>query len=236
MEWEWAGMIDRYDLLLAYAEGYADLTSDAFLPVLVVYFALAAAFSVGPRRVDGEIASPPGPGPLIMFVFSFGLYFVFSALMVTDFAQAAMMYGRFVTWLGAGLAVLLGLLLFRFAWQAWRGRAASVFGLSTLIWAGLMGAAAAAAYHPTPDQALFSALVLAGLDGCLINGGLLVSVYILGLALPLLILGPPVGFVVYLIHRFRRIAGLTAAAAGVVLIGWGWFMVRDLPWDRIMVF
>jgi hypothetical protein len=39
-----------------------------------------------------------------------------------------------------------------------------------------------------------------------------------------------------LIHRFRRIAGLTAAAAGVVLIGWGWFMVRDLPWDRIMVF
>jgi cytochrome c-type biogenesis protein len=172
---------------LAFAAGLVSFVSPCVLPLVPGYLAAISGVSVaeineaGWRRILG---------PSLLFIGSFSTIFIMLGLAATALGQTLRDNQDLLTDIGAVLLIAMGLLFIGSMYVDRLNRDWHVDALLARVGKGgpiVAGAAFSIAWTPCVGPVLGGILTLAGLDGELINGALLLAVYSLGLAIPFLL-------------------------------------------------
>lgn len=101
------------------------------------------------------------------------------------------------------------------------GDAPAGWHVPRVVVAAVLGAAFAIGWSPCVGPILASILVLAGVQGGVAGGALLLAVYSAGLSVPFLILGASAEKGALLLRRFRKTGRWIELVGGILLVGLG---------------
>ena len=211
----------------AFGAGLISITSPCCLPLLPGYLGYLAGLSpdgVSERRARTVAAAA-------LFVTGFTVVFVALGATASELGSLLLNYRQALFQVAGGLIVLMGLALLlegRIGLLGRGGDWSRRWGRGQL-WASLpLGMAFAITWTPCIGPILGAVLTLAGSTADLDKGVALLSVYSLGLGLPLLALSLSVGRVRPVLSRFRRAAAIAQAVAGGLLVAMGALLLTGL--------
>lgn len=214
---------DPATALVALGAGVASFFAPCILPVVPGYLAFITG---GDRATRGRRLLLTGA-----FVAGFAVLFVVMGLLVgtvgtTPWFRAA---DEWVERIGGTLIIAFGLYMtgllkiplldrevsFRGRLPADMGAVSGAFGL---------GAAFGVGWSPCVGPVLASILVVAGVQGGALQGGLLLGIYALGMAVPFLVVGVTADRGAAFLKRHRRAARWAEVAGGILLVVLGIFV------------
>jgi cytochrome c-type biogenesis protein len=225
---------------VAFVAGLISFLSPCILPVMPAYLTVISGLSLGELR-DGE---PGGHLRRRVLTTSFAFVAGFSAVFVALGASASWLGGALRTFhfevfgFAIGIAQLAGAIVIAMGLHlaGWlripalsrtvqlrsRDDAAGLVGAFT------MGAAFAFGWSPYIGPVLGTILAIAGAHDTVARGIYLLAVYSAGLAVPFLLSGWSIEFLLRLMSRMWRHLGLLEKSAGLLLVAIGVLMVTDL--------
>jgi cytochrome c-type biogenesis protein len=193
----------------------------------------------------------------LLYTIGFSIVFVLMGLLVGLGGARLIMYRDVLTKVGAVFVIFFGLYLLgasRLQILSWMQRE-RVFHPSSVLRPGnplssfLFGATFAFGWTPCIGPILGSVLFLASSSSTIGQGGVLLGVFALGLALPFLLLAIAIGSATQMVRRLQRwlpminrLGGLLLVVLGVLLLvdGFGWWnaLIYDLfsfiNYDRLL--
>lgn len=222
---------------VAFLAGLASFLSPCVLPLIPVYLAYLAG-----TTLDDLLSAAPRRRLMLVhaafFVLGFSLVFIAMGASASALGGLLFRWRSVIERLGGAVMVLLGLwmigalkaaFLYREARFHFRDKPAGFFG------SVLVGASFAAGWTPCVGPVLASILLLASQTGSVGQGALLLSVYSLGFALPLILCALLLERAVGLLKRIspalpwiEKGTGACLIFLGVVLAG-GWYS-RVFSW------
>ncbi len=215
--------------LAAVSAGLLSFFTPCVLPLVPVYFTIITGISLdeltGASRAEIRrkviVAT-------IFFVAGFSLVFVLlgaSASFIGNFLQA---YRQYLKIIGGIVIIVLGLHLsgairipaMQVEKRLWvKNRSLRLLGVL------VAGMAFAAGWTPCIGPILGSILIIAGSQGQMTDGIVLLSLYSLGLGLPFLFLSVFINFLLIFLKRINRIIRYINPVAGILLIAAGLYLV-----------
>jgi cytochrome c-type biogenesis protein len=209
--------------LVAFGAGLLSFFAPCVLPVIPGYvaFVTGGTASSVKRRL----------GLTLAFVSGFSLAFVAIGLLI-GLVGTTEAFRSAETWLQrvGGTVIILfglhmtGLLTLSFLQREVRYQGQAPDQLGPVTGAAFLGAAFGVGWSPCVGPVLASILVLAGLEGGALAGGLLLTAYAAGLAIPFLILGVTADRGAAWLRDHQRIAQGVEIVGGTLLIVLGIFV------------
>jgi cytochrome c-type biogenesis protein len=207
-------------LPLAFVAGILSFLSPCVLPLVPSYLAYVGGSADAERRVLLRNS--------LMFILGFALIFVGLGASASALGSLLRAYRPALIAVGGVLIIGFGLMmlgLIRLPWL-YRDTRARVGGDTSTPWgATLLGMAFAAGWTPCIGPVLGAILTLAGANGTLGAGVLLLAVYALGLGIPFLIAALALEPFVRASARFRRYLPWIERGSGALLLIAGVLMV-----------
>ncbi len=213
---------------LAFLAGLASFLSPcvfALVPAYVSY--LGGRSAVSADRKDGSSWNALSHG--LAFVLGFSLVFITLGLISSALGALLADLQDYVAKIGGAVAILLGLqfagiIHIRFLEYDLHPQN-RVQQERSYLSSALMGVFFSAGWTPCVGPALGVILTLAANGGSPVQGGLLLSAYSAGLAIPFLLAATQIGWVSYVLRRFpkfgitvQRVMGVALALVGVLLL------------------
>ena len=209
------------DVPVAFLAGLISFVSPCVLPLVPGY--LAAISGVAVDEID-EAGWRRVLGPALLFILSFSAVFISLGLAATALGQALRDNQDLLSDVGAVLLIAMGALFIGAMYVDRLNRDWHVDALLARVGKGgpiVAGAAFSIAWTPCVGPALGGILTLAGIDGELADGALLLAVYSLGLAIPFLLTAIAFSRATAAFAVIRRHYRLIVAAGGGILIATG---------------
>lgn len=215
---------------LAFIAGLASFLSPCVLPMMPIYLASLAGTSF-------EELTTKTPRRLLLvnsgfFILGFSIVFIAMGASASYLGQLLFSYRGWIERAGGAVLILFGLWMMGLLRLDFLYKDARVHldkKPAGMLGSVLIGAAFAAGWTPCVGPQLGAILVMAGRSGSVATGVLLLSVYSLGLALPLFLCALALEKAIPLLNRIKpwlpaieKGAGLLLLLLGVVLAG-GWF-------------
>jgi cytochrome c-type biogenesis protein len=219
-----SGLVEWWAPGLAFAAGVVSFASPCVLPLVPGYVSF-----VGGERASEDVAPRRPIVPVLLFIGGFTLVFVllflFTANTVIDGVR--LLRGDVGRWVSAGIVIAVGMLMIAYALG--RGPLSLFAERRPLLarvrpgprWAFPLGMAFAAGWTPCIGPTLAGILAVAGAQGSVTRGALLLVCYSLGLGLPFLIVGLGVGRMMGAFEWVKRRYTVISAVSGALLVGIG---------------
>ncbi|MEE8425300.1 MAG: cytochrome c biogenesis protein CcdA [Elusimicrobiota bacterium] len=210
---------------LAFVAGLISFLSPCVLPLIPIYLAYLTGTSIGEMQLKSKrrlVLLHAG-----FFVLGFSLVFIAMGATASALGQVLNSYRGVLERLGGVVLILFGLwmigvlksgLLYKEARFHFQEKPAGFAG------SVLVGAAFAAGWTPCVGPVLSTILGMAALSGSLAKGILLLTVYSIGFALPLMACALAVEKSTRLLDRIKPWLGTIEKGTGVVLVALGIFM------------
>lgn len=213
---------------VAFVAGLASILSPCILPMVPSYLTTMAGTSLTNEALQSQTVRARVLANAVWFVIGMGLILVTSGLLATGIGQFMHSYRNLIAQLGGLVLVILGLELIGLInigvmKRDWHmsadikgGRAWSAF---------LLGIVFAAGWTPCVGPILAGIIIMASTAHSVIAGGLLLTAYTAGLAVPFLALALFLGQAAQWIRRLsryvitiERISGALLVILGIMLI------------------
>lgn len=152
----------------------------------------------------------------LSFVAGFSLTFVLMGLSISSVGSFLLKYHSSITVIGGALIILFGLHLLDLLHLPFLLKG----GMKTPKYSSgfILGITFSAAWTPCVGPVLASILIIAGTEGSILQGGLLLSLYSLGLAIPFLLFALFWGRLVTYIKNISKFSWYMNKAAGLILV------------------
>ena len=208
-------------IFAALAAGTVSFLSPCVLPLVPGY--LSAVSGVKPEEID---AAPLRRVlvPALLFVASFSAIFILLGLGATKLGSTLNDNRQTLERVSAVVIILLGLFFLATPFVARLGREWRIDALMSRAGKGgpiVAGAAFAIAWTPCIGPTLAAILALAGSTGSVLQGGLMLAVYSLGLAIPFLLTAIAFARMTTAFGFIKRHYAAIMAVGGVILIAMG---------------
>ena len=213
--------IDGADVPVAFVAGLVSFVSPCVLPLVPGY--LSAVTGVGINEME-EAGWRRVLGPSLLFVASFSAVFILLGLTATALGSTLRDNQQLLTDIGAVMLIVLGALFIAATFVDRLNREWRFEGLLARAGRGgpiVAGAAFSIAWTPCTGPALGGILTLAGIDGELARGALLLAVYSAGLAIPFLLTALAFSRATTAFTAIKRHYRAIVAVGGGILIGMG---------------
>ncbi len=214
---------------IALAAGLLSFFSPCVLPMVPIYLGYLASDAIA------SVESARRRTPVIhaaLFVLGFGLVFVLLGAAAGLLGQILAQHLSSLMTVGGLLLIILGMHmagLVRIPWLYASKSLASGRPRGSGPWASfLLGLVFAAGWTPCVGPVLGAILLLAADAQTAAQGGLLLSVYTLGLGLPFIAVAAAMGALLPLARRLSRYARWASVVGGVLLIALGFAMITGL--------
>lgn len=214
---------------IALGAGLLSFFSPCVLPMVPIYLGYLAGDSIA------SADSARRRTPLIhaaLFVLGFGLVFVLLGVAAGLLGQLLARYLSALVTVGGLLLIVLGMHMAGLLRIPWLYTSKSLVSGrprgSGPVASFLLGLVFAAGWTPCVGPVLGAILLLAADAQTAAQGGLLLSVYTLGLGLPFMAVAAAMGALLPLARRLNRHARWASVAGGVLLIILGFAMVTGL--------
>ena len=214
-------MIAGPDIPIAFAAGLISFVSPCVLPLVPGYLSVVTGL-----RVD-ELADARWErvlAPSLVFIGTFSAFFILLGLTATALGQTLRDNQELLTNIGAVLLIAMGVLFIASQYVNRLNREWRVQALLRRAGRGgpvVAGAAFAIAWTPCIGPTLGGVLTLAGVQGELAYGALLLAIYALGLAVPFLLTALAFSRTTTAFSAVKRHYGLIVATGGGILIAMG---------------
>ena len=214
-------MIPGPDIPVAFAAGLVSFISPCVLPLVPGYLSVVTGLQVdeiaeaGWRRVLA---------PSLLFIATFSAFFILLGLTATALGQTLRDNQELLTRIGAALLIVMGVLFIASQYVTRLNREWRVKALLARAGKGgpvVAGAAFAIAWTPCIGPTLGAVLTLAGVQGDLAYGALLLATYALGLAIPFLLTALAFSRATTAFGAVKRHYRAIVATGGAVLIAMG---------------
>lgn len=212
--------------ILALGAGLASFFSPCVLPLLPGYLStLAGTISAGPGEEGGSRRRLFSQA--LAFVMGFSLLFILLGLSASGIGRFLLAKQLYLKRLGAVVIAVLGLHsmgLFSHPLLL-RERRLNLPLPRRGLWGALfLGAAFAAGWTPCVGPILASILILAGSTGSILTGGVLLTFYAAGLAIPFLVVALFCDSILEKLHHLHPYLTQLRLGAGVVLVLMGVYL------------
>ncbi|MFH1090600.1 MAG: cytochrome c biogenesis protein CcdA [Pseudomonadota bacterium] len=214
------------DLALAAYGGLDAWFSSCALPLLLGYAAIIIGASLAVRLNPSPTKQRPPDGAGVVFAFwvGFAVIFFILGLPTTKAGLRLWELQPTIRRVGGVALVVIGFVLAGAApksWAAWiRSRDPQVRG-SLLVLTFILGAAFGAGWSPCPVEILMSITVFGSTPGYLWDGSMLLSAFIIGLSLPLLLTGLALYLFTQVVSSRSKLVRVMVRGSGWVLAGLG---------------
>ncbi len=211
--------------------GLLSFFSPCILPLIPAYFTFITGFSLE-ELTDGENDRIRKKVILstLAYVCGFSLVFVLLGASASLLGTVMQKYSGIVRIVGGVLIMLLGVHLtgiVRFGKLDVDKRMHIDKKPLHFFGTFLVGMAFAAGWSPCIGPLLGSILIIAGSQGTVMEGVLLLSVYSAGMALPFLLMSVFIHFILNFVRKANKILRYVNPAAGILLIVVGLILVTD---------
>jgi cytochrome c-type biogenesis protein len=250
---------DPLGVLVAFGAGILSFLSPCVLPLVPGYVSMVSGLSAAELTASRAVASGDGSAAVVtmrpmlrgigLFIAGFTLVFVALGAAASGIGHLLASHKETLTHVSGFVVIVLGivLLLGTVPSRVWAHVGAGPLGVLTRVtgerrfdvrpstlgtWAApVMGMAFAFAWTPCIGPVLAVVLGLAGHNGSLAGGVVLLFAYSLGLAVPFVVAGLAFGRLTSVISRARRGLSIVEVVGGVVLVVFGILLVTDqLGW------
>jgi cytochrome c-type biogenesis protein len=226
-------------VLVAFGAGALSFLSPCVLPIVPGYLAVLAGFG-RPGDAGARGPRPDRRGLLrsaALFCAGFSVVFVALGLTATAAGRLLVRQQALLTRLGGAAVLVMALYLL----GTLVARGPRLYGerrfhprLSGAVAAPVAGAAFAFGWSPCLGPVLGSVLAVAATQGRALAGGVLLSAYSAGFAVPFLVSGLLYGHLTPLLRRLRRAAPAVTVVTAAVLVVLGVLLVTDqLAWISV---
>jgi cytochrome c-type biogenesis protein len=218
--------VNLIDLAVALAAGLISITSPCCLPLLPGYLGYLTGMStteMGASRRRPVVAA-------LLFVAGFTAVFATLGATASALGEAVLQHRRGLEQVAGGFIVVVGLvMLLSYRIPALnRGGDWSQRWANGQLWtAAPLGAAFAITWTPCIGPVLAGILTLAGSNGSVARGVVLLVVYSLGLALPFIALSFSVARVRALLRRMGPALAVVRTSSSMVLVAMGALLLTD---------
>ena len=211
--------------IAAFLAGIISFLSPCVLPLVPGYVSLisgtsaAAAESSNEQRLIGRVMVNS-----LMFVLGFSIVFIMLGAAATAVGQWTAQYRRELTYVAGVVIIIFGLHLtglLKIKYLYADKRMHGVQGSSSAFGAFAVGFAFAFGWTPCIGPILTTILTLAGSQGTVAKGVLLLAIYSAGLAVPFLLTSLGIDRFLAFYTRFRRHLHTVEVISGVLLIAIG---------------
>lgn len=216
-------MVDTVTAGIAFGAGLLSFFAPCVLPVVPGYLAFVTGGAETTRTVRLLRT--------VAFVLGFGIAFTILGALVGALGTSPLFQSaeRWVARLGGALIIVFGLhmtglIRLKFLDRDVRYHGQGPTGTTPFLSALVLGAAFGVGWSPCVGPVLASILLLAGLEGGVAGGALMLAIYSLGLGIPFLVLGATAERGAAFLQRFRRTTTTIERIGGVVLIVLGIFV------------
>ena len=209
------------DVPVAFIAGLVSFVSPCVLPLVPGY--LSAVVGISPAEIEGA-GWRRVLGPSLLFIASFSTVFILLGLTATALGETLRDNQDLLTDIGAVMLIAMGLVFIGAGFVDRLNREWRVDALMSRAGKGgpvVAGAAFSIAWTPCTGPALGGILTLAGIQGDLLYGALLLAVYSLGLAIPFLITALAFSRATTAFGAIRRHYRVITAIGGGILIAMG---------------
>ena len=207
----------------AFLAGLISFVSPCVLPLVPPYLAYLAGVSIDELIGEGETTVAKRRILLSsgLFVLGFSTIFVLLGVAATAVGQLLRQYMDYLTIIGGGIIIIMGLHflgVFKIALLHRQARVEVRHHSGGPLGAYLMGLAFGFGWTPCIGPVLSVILGVAGTQDTVGNGAVLLAVYSLGLGLPFIIAGAFAGPFMHWMRRFRSHIGKVEKAMGAMLV------------------
>jgi len=221
--------LDVPSLGLAFLAGLASFLSPCVFALVPAYVSYLGGRSAAGGGQSDESATHSAFSHGLAFVLGFSLVFILLGLAASALGALLANIQEGVAIVGGAIAIILGLHLaglihIRYLDYDLRPQN-SVQRERSYYSSALMGVFFSAGWTPCIGPALGVILTLAANDGDPVQGGLLLSAYSAGLAIPFLLAATQIGWVTYLLRRRPSLGVVIQRVMGVVLVFVGILLV-----------
>lgn len=220
-------MAEAVTLSIAFFGGLISFFSPCILPLIPAYLSNISGTSVMELEKQKSLQKKVFVNSLF-FVLGFSLIFISLGLLLGVLSQSAETFLSFRFWLSkiGGLIIiafgLITLFNIRVPFLEVEHRLRIQVKNTNYFSSSILGASFGAGWTPCFGPIFISILTLVGTTAAsILEGGLFLSVYSLGLAIPFLITGAFTSRVSNLIQRANRFYGIVNIISGILLIGLG---------------
>ena len=216
------GLASWWAPALAFVAGVVSFASPCVLPLVPGY----VSFVTGERVVEDAEEGPSRPiVPILLFIAGFTVVFVALFLFATNLIGGVrLLKGTAGRWVAGGIVIAVGLAMIAYATH--RGPFALYAERRPMLgrikpgptWAFPLGMAFAAGWTPCIGPTLTGIIAIAGAEGSVLRGALLLVCYSLGLGLPFLLVGLGVQRLIGAFDWIKRHYTAFATVSGVLLV------------------
>lgn len=220
--------MENIPLAVALAAGFLSFLSPCVLPMVPVYIASL----YGPEIFDPALKKRlPVFLHSLSFVLGFSVVFVVLGILAGVAGLALATHMRLINDISGSLLVAAGVFMlaaFKIPRLNFEKRLAVTGKVSTgYARSFLTGVVFTLAWTPCASPVLGSILALAWTSQTIIQGGYLLGIYSLGLAIPFLAIGAAFDFLSPLLKRINRYSHVFYLVSGALLIGMGILILTD---------
>lgn len=208
-------------LLTALLAGMVSFLSPCVLPLVPGY--LSAVTGVAPSQLENADWRRV-IGPSLLFIASFSTIFILLGLTATGISQKLRANTETLDKIAGVLIIVMGVLFVASLFVTRLNREWRIDALMERAGSGgpfVAGAAFAIAWTPCIGPTLTAILGLASASGSVVEGGILLAVYSLGLAIPFLLTSIAFGRMTTAFDWVKRNYAVIMAGGGLVLIAMG---------------
>jgi cytochrome c-type biogenesis protein len=211
---------------IAFAGGLLSFLSPCILPIAPGYLAIISGTSLTNLESD-SVSKSRVLGATIAFILGFSMVFIMLGLAGSYLGQFLVNYRRLVARIGGFIVIIFGLHLAGWLPISWlyREKRVSINHQIGIPGAFLTGLAFSLGWTPCISPILGSILTLAGSQGQIGKGILLLSMYSLGLAVPFLLLALGFDQVSRGMARLKPYIKYFEWASGILLILMGLLLI-----------
>lgn len=223
-------MGEALPLLVAFGAGIATFFSPCVLPLIPAYIAFITGISIADLR-DAQIRTKNLKKILyeaLLFILGFSFIFVSLGASATYLGSLISIHQPILRTIGGTLIILFGLYLtgiFRIKLLPGKRILRPAAKSTTILGSFLIGGLFALSWTPCAGPILASILTYAAIQKTLSQGILLLSIYSLGLGVPLLLTALAVNASITFLRKIKKYFKAISVASGLLLITVGLFII-----------
>jgi cytochrome c-type biogenesis protein len=220
-------------LVLAFAAGSLSFFAPCVVPLLPAYVSYLSGAALSEIRADPAAFQLRIVTGALLYVVGFGLVFVALGVAAGFVGQGLRTQEVWVQRLGGAVVIVMGLSLAglvpgSLSQRSWNPLRVAFLRRSSALTALLLGLVFGTAWTPCVGPVLATILVLAANTHHALEGGVLLSMYTLGLGLPFVLAALLVAGFPALLRPLQRGSAVISRVAGVLLVGLGVLLILGL--------
>lgn len=222
---------EHVSLIVAFGAGLLTFLSPCILPLVPSFIAYITGVSFTDLK-DTHNAEVHRKTIVhtIIFILGFSVVFVLMGLTATAIGKALFQYQKFIRIGGGLLIILFGLTVSGVIKLGFLEKDAHIkihTKKATYIGSFLVGVTFAAAWTPCAGPIFGSILVIAGTEGNVLQGVLLLALYSAGIGVPFLITALAINSFLKYFNKFKNVMGVVNKVAGALLVIIGILLITN---------